>query len=78
MNQQTRHNLETLTALARAVDWQRVARAVDWERVVAIQSAYVRASLERATQLTRRYFEVVQTVTVAAADAAQRQAKKAA
>ena len=78
VQQQTRHNLATLTALADAVDWERVAQAVDWERVVEIQSAFVRASLERATQLTRRYFEVAQAVTVSAADIAKRQAKKAA
>jgi hypothetical protein len=78
LNQQTRHNLETLTALGSAVDWERVAKAVDWDRVVEIQSAYLRVSFERAAQLTQRYFEVVQAVTLAAADAAQRQAKKAA
>jgi hypothetical protein len=75
---QTRHNLETLTALGNAVDWERVAKAVDWDRVVQIQSAYLRVSFERAAQLTQRYLEVVQAVTLAAADAAQRQAKKAA
>jgi hypothetical protein len=78
VQQQTRHNLETLTALADAVDWERVAKAVDWERVVEIQSAFVRASLERATQLTQRYFAVGQAVTVSAADAAKRQVRKAA
>ena len=78
VNQQTRHNLETLTALGSAVDWERVAKAVDWDRVVQIQSAYLRVSFERAAQLTQRYFEVVQAVTLAAADTAQRQAKKAA
>ena len=75
---QTRHNLETWTALTEAVDWDRPAKAVDWDRVVQIQGAYLRLSLERAMQLTQRYFEVVQAVTNAAADAAKRQAKKAA
>jgi hypothetical protein len=78
VHQQTRHNLATLTALAHAVDWERVAKAVDWDRVVEIQSAFVRASFERAMQLTQRYLAVVQAVTVSAADAAQRQAQKAA
>jgi hypothetical protein len=78
VNQQTRHNLETLTALSHAVDWDRVAKAVDWDRVFQIQSEYLRVSLERATQLTQRYLAVVQAVTVSAADAAQRQAQKAA
>ena len=78
VHQQTRHNLETLSALGNAVDWDRAAKAVDWDRVVQIQSEYLRLSFERAAQLTRRYFEVVQAVTVAAADATKRQAKKAA
>jgi hypothetical protein len=78
VNVQTRHNLETLTALTHAVDWDQVARAVDWDRVFQIQSAYLRVSLDRAAELTRRYFEVVQAVTVSVADTAQRQAKKAA
>jgi hypothetical protein len=78
VNAQTRHNLETLTALTNTVDWDRVAKAVDWDRVFQIQSAYLRVSLERAAQLTRRYFEVVQAVTVSMADTAQRQARKAA
>jgi hypothetical protein len=78
MNQQTRHNLETLTALTHAVDWERVAKAVDWNRVVQIQSEFVRASFERATQLTQRYVAVAQAVTVSAADVAKRQARKAA
>jgi hypothetical protein len=38
----------------------------------------VRASFERATQLTRRYVEVAQAVTVSVADTAKRQARKAA
>jgi hypothetical protein len=78
VNAQTRHNLETLTALTHAVDWDQVARAVDWDRVFQIQSAYLRVSLDRAAELTRRYFEVVPAVTVSVADTAQRQAKKAA
>ncbi len=78
VHQQTRHNLETLTALTNTVDWDRVAKAVDWDRVFQIQSVYLRVSLERAAQLTRRYFEVVQAVTVSMADTAQRQARKAA
>ena len=75
---QTRHNLETWTALTEAVDWDRVAKAVDWDRVLQIQSEYLRLSFERATQLTQRYVEVVQAVTNSAAGAAKRQARKAA
>jgi hypothetical protein len=77
-NEQTRYHLATLKALTGTVDWDRVAKAVDWDQVFQIQGEYLRASLERATQLTRRYFEVVQAATSAAADAAKRQAKKAA
>jgi hypothetical protein len=78
MNEQTRHNLATLEALTGTVAWDRVTKAVDWDQVLQIQGEYLRASLERATQLTRRYFEVVQAVTSAAAKAARRQAKRAA
>ncbi len=55
-----------------------VARAVDWDRVFRIQAEYLRASLERTAQLTRRYLEVSQAMTNSAVSAAQRQAKKAA
>ena len=78
VNAQTRHNLETLTALSNAVDWDQVAKAVDWDRVFQIQSAYLRVSLDRAAQLTRRYVEIVQAATVSVADTAKRQASRAA
>ncbi len=76
--EQARHNLETLNALTGAVDWARVAQAVDWERVSRIQAEYLRVSLERTAQLTRRYLEVSQAVVTAAASVAKREAKKAA
>jgi hypothetical protein len=78
VNAQTQHNLETWSALAQAVDWDQAAKAVDWERVVQIQSDYLRVSFERAAQLLQRYVEVAQAVTVATADVAKRQARKAA
>jgi hypothetical protein len=78
MNEQTRHNLETWTALAHAVDWNRVARAVDWDQVFQLQGELLRASMERAAQLTQRYFEVAQAVMASAADAAKDQAKRTA
>ncbi len=78
VEQQTRHNLETLDALTGAVDWDRVAKAVDWDHVFHIQGEYLRVSLERAAQLTRRYLEVSQAVVTAAASTAKREAKKAA
>jgi Helix-hairpin-helix motif len=75
---QARQNLETLTALAEAVAWDRVAKAVDWDRVLQIQGEYLRVSLERAGQLTQRYLEVSQAVVTQAASVARREAKKAA
>ncbi len=77
-SQQTQQNLETLKALSGAVDWNRFIKAVDWQQVLEIQSAYLRASLERTAQLTRRYVEVSQAVMTSAASATQRQANKAA
>jgi hypothetical protein len=78
-HEQIRHNLETLQALAGAVDWGRFAKAVDWDRVVQIQRAYLRGSLERAARLTQSYLEAGQAVvTTPAASAARRPAPKAA
>ena len=77
-SEQARHNLETLKALTGAVDWSRVVKAVDWQQVLQIQGAYLRASVERAVRLNRRYLEVSQAVMTSAASATQRQAKKAA
>ena len=57
---QTRHNLETLTALT---------GVVDWEQVVRLQGEFLRASVERSARLTRRYLEVTQAVITAAAAA---------
>ena len=55
---QTRHNLETLTALT---------GSVDWEQVVQLQGEFLRASVERSARLARRYLEVTQAVIAAAA-----------
>jgi hypothetical protein len=55
-----------------------VAKAVDWERVTRIQGEYLRVSLERGAQLAQRYLEVTQAVVTATADAAKKQARKAA
>ena len=81
VGEQTRHNFETWTALAGAVDWDRVAKAqvakaVDWNRVFQIQGEYLRTSLERAAQLSRRYVGH-QAVMTAAADTARDRAKAA-
>ena len=78
VHEQTRQNLDTMQALATAVDWNRAVKAVDWERVFEIQGEFVRASLERSAQLTQRYLEVTQAVMAASASAARQQARKAA
>ena len=69
VQEQTRRNLETWTALAGAVDWERVFR---------IQSEFLRTSLERTAELTRRSLEITQAVMTAAASASSQQARKAA
>ena len=45
--------------------------------IVQIQGEFLRASLDRSTQLTQRYLEVTQAVMTASASAARQQAKKA-
>ena len=69
MKEQARSNAEAFEALTRAVDWDRVSR---------IQGELLRASVERAVQFTRRYFEVVQAVAASVASATKEQARKAA
>jgi hypothetical protein len=82
VEQQTRHNLETWAALTEVVDWNQVAEAVNWDRAFQVQGEFLRASLERAAQLTQRYLEVSQAMMNAAAAAtaatARDQARKAA
>ena len=56
---QTRHNLETLTALTGSV--------ADWDQVVRLQDDFLCASVERSARLARRYLEVTQAVIAAAA-----------
>ena len=58
MQEQTRHNVATLTALSEAVDWERLFR---------IQGEFLHASLERMAGLARRYLEASQAVLTAAA-----------
>ena len=77
VQEQTRHNFETWTAFASAVDWEQGAKAVDWRRVVQIQSEYLRASLERAAGLSQRYLEAAQAVMATAANATRDQAEAA-
>ena len=67
--EQARDNVETFQALTRTVDWDQVTR---------IQGEFLRASVERAAEFTRRYFEVVQAMVASAASTTKEQARKAA
>ena len=78
IKEQAQHNVETMSALTGAVDWEQVARAVDWKQVVEIQTGYLRVSMERMAQLTQRYLEISQAVLTTASSAALRQVDKAA
>ena len=69
VREQARGNVEVFQALARAVDWDQVSR---------VQGEFLRASVERAAEFTRRYLEVVQAVTASAVAATREQAEKAA
>ena len=72
-----RQSLEAWTILARAVRWDEVIKAVDWQQVTELQTRYIRDSLDRTTQLTRRCLELGQAVMESAA-AAQRKSDRAA
>ena len=76
--EQARHNVETLSALNHAVDWEQVIKAFDWKQVVQIQAAYLRGSMERMAQLTQRCLEINQAVLTTATSSVLRQANKAA
>jgi hypothetical protein len=67
--EQARNNVEAFQALTRTVDWDQVTR---------IQGEFLRASMERTAEFTRRYFEVVQAVVASAASTTKEQARKAA
>jgi hypothetical protein len=69
LKEQGEYNVEVFKALTRTVDWNGVAQ---------IQSAFLRASMDRAARLAGRYFEVVQAVMASAASATKEQARKAA
>ena len=68
--EQARDNVEAFQAL--------LTRTVDWDQVTRIQGEFLRASVERAAEFTRRYFEVVQAVVASAASTTKKQARKAA
>jgi hypothetical protein len=58
--------------------FQALIRTFDWSQAVQIQGDFLRASVERAGEFTRRYFEVVQSVVASAASTAKEQARKTA
>ncbi|HEX6014535.1 MAG TPA: helix-hairpin-helix domain-containing protein [Geminicoccaceae bacterium] len=63
VQQQSRHNVQTLTALTRAVRWDEVLRA---------QGEFLRASVERIAQFTQRWLETSRSVMGSATAAAAR------
>ena len=67
--EQNRHNLETLTALTRAVRWDEILQA---------QSAFLRVSLERMAEVGRCYAEMTQAVLTSASRAGQDRRERAA
>ena len=68
--EQARDNVEAFQAL--------LTRTVDWDQAARIQGEFLRASMERAAEFTRRYFEVAQAVVASAASTTKEQARKAA
>jgi hypothetical protein len=77
LKEQAQHNLETMTALYATVDWDQVVRAVDWRSVARIQADFLHVSLMRASDITRRYLEVSQSMMAQSASVMERQMKKA-
>ena len=69
LNEQTRQNIQALTALNEAVDWQRIFQ---------IQRELMTANLERMGELTKRYVEVTQALATSVMAVANNQGKKAA
>jgi hypothetical protein len=63
VQQQSRQNVQTLTALTRAVRWDEVLQA---------QGEFVRASVERMAQFTQRWLETSRSVIGSATAAAAR------
>jgi hypothetical protein len=69
VQQQSRHNVQTLTALTGAVRWDEVLRA---------QGEFVRASVERMAQFTQRWLETSRSVMSSATAAARDRRDRAA
>ena len=58
--------------------FQTLIRTFDWSQAAQVHGDFLRASVERAAEFTRRYFEVVQAVVASAASTAKEQARKTA
>jgi hypothetical protein len=58
--------------------FQALIRTFDWSQAIQVHGDFLRASVERAAEFTRRYFEVVQAVVASAASTAKEQARKTA
>ena len=67
--EQAQSNVETFQDLTRTRDWSQAAQ---------IHGDFLRASVERAAEFTKCYFEVVQAVVASAASTAKEQARKTA
>ena len=68
INAQTRQNIQALSALNEAVDWQRIFQ---------VQSELMRANLERTAEFTRRYVEVSQALLTSVLSTTQEQIRRA-
>ena len=66
LGEQTRHNLEVAAVLS---------QAVRWDEVIGAQAEFVRVSLERLSELNRRYLEIVQGMMETVPAAAERARK---
>ena len=69
LQEQVRYQLATVATLGEAVDWDRLFR---------LQADYLRDSLERTAQLTRRWLDLSQAVLTANLNAADDRKKRAA
>ena len=68
LQEQARHNLRAWAALG----------AADWSQLWQLQAEYLRASLERTAQLTRRWLALSQAVLTASTDTTREQGKRVA
>jgi competence ComEA-like helix-hairpin-helix protein len=67
LNEQTRHNLQVVAMLG---------RAMNWDDIVQAQSEFMRSSFERLNQLNGRYLELVQAMMRSTTQASDQQPRK--